>query len=352
MVLYKFSNDDLDVKFNIILNSYFKNVPKKKQKVIEYIFFKYKHYCEKEYYLYLSFLYLHVYFKIIDIDNQIITSKDRVFIDQLFLLLEFEMNWKPRQYIQTLLNMDINIFRLKIITKYIILYNCKKFWKVIPNLDMYYRSLWWIIPLLSFKEFPKIWSFLEDIYFEKIYPEEYKWAKNYYLKQSRKISVLWNFMIDIMIDISTILKDLWIYWITEVRRKSLFSYYNKILKKKWSKISDIVWLRLILTNEKSLERFRKEFEKQFVIEKIKDYIKKPKPNWYRSLHYSFVYVHSNYNIEVELQLRTTEMDNEIRNSWNICHFIYSKNTGKWAPIFTEVRQWLDYLSKQQSCWNY
>ena len=352
MILYNFKDKHLGEKFNNILNNHFKQIPKKNQKIVKYIFYKYKNYCNKEYYIYLAFLYLHIYFKAITINHDIVSVKDRNFINQLFLLLEYEMNANPRQYIATLLNIDIHIFKLKIITKYIILCNCKECDDIIPNMDLYYKSLWWIIPLLSFKEFPKIWSFFEDIYFEKIYPKEFNWTKNYYLIQSKKFSVLWNFLIDIMIDVSTILKDLSIYWITEIRRKSLFSYYNKILKKKWSKISDIVWIRLILNNEKNLMKFRKEFEKKFVIEKIKDYIKNPKPNWYRSLHYSFIYVHSNYNIEVELQLRTKEMDDEIRNTKEICHFIYSKNTSKWASLFSEVKKWLSYLNKQQSCWDY
>jgi hypothetical protein len=62
-----------------------------------------------------------------------------------------------------------------------------------------------MIPILSYKEHPKILSSFQDIYFQKVYPEDYKWVKKTYKNYIEKVDVIENFMVDIINDISNIM---------------------------------------------------------------------------------------------------------------------------------------------------
>lgn len=137
----------------------------------------------------------------------------------------------------------------------------------------------------------------------------------------------------------------WVDWTINLRKKSYFSLYSKYNRKKDKNVTDSIWVRIIFSSLKKLNMFKKQFETDYLYIKKKDYIKSPKENWYKAIHYSYINPFRNWEILVELQIKTKEMENEIVNDTNsLSHYCYTINSNKWDPLFKEVLEWYKIMS--------
>lgn len=342
---FKLKNKTYNKKALELLEKYWERMTYNQVKILKLVFMRYKNYSGDEEFLYFIIIYALLYFKLIDIESDYISTKFKERIIIIKKALEAELQNDPENFIDLLFKMDDWTFLLKIIMKSIIVYEPESFGEFIPDMEKYYKSLWRMIPILSYKEHPKILSSFQDIYFQKVYPEDYKWVKKTYKNYIEKVDVIENFMVDIINDISNIMSWIKIFGITKVRRKSYFSIYNKIKRKNWKQIYDFIGVRLILKDIKELKKFCKEFEERFIIESKKDYIKHPKPNGYQAIHYRFIYNFENISFHLEMQIKTQKMNSETHNNNGVTHFAYSLQQKKWDSLFKEVNEWVECVTK-------
>lgn len=163
---------------------------------------------------------------------------------------------------------------------------------------------------------------LEDISFAYLFPERFKWLKENikeeyeerekYLRKfiSRLKKILKKERVKVM-DIN-------------YRTKSYWSTYKKLFTHDmdFEKVHDLLALRIITTDIESCYKILGIVHKHFkpISEEIDDYIAKPKPNGYRSLHTT---VFSHENKITEIQIKTQEMHREAE--YGICaHWSYKE----------------------------
>ena len=160
-----------------------------------------------------------------------------------------------------------------------------------------------------------------------------KWSKIYLAEAEKEIEELliseWikNFKID-------------------YRVKSIYSVYKK-LKKKWlentSWLYDIFWIRIVVDNVsdcyKTLWTLHNKWKP--LPNRFKDYIALPKPNWYKALHTTIVWLlNKNQKQPAEIQIKTYEMM-EYAEIWVAAHFEYKE---KWSKIANDIN-WVKDLKE-------
>ena len=184
---------------------------------------------------------------------------------------------------------------------------------------------------------------LEDISFMYLMPEEYNKINNFLKKgqevSSKHIDTIKNYMAKIMAENN--LK-------CEVfgRYKSFYSIYQKMLSQNLAieDIYDIIAFRIILDTVPQC------YEALGVIHatlkpidiKFKDYIGRPKPNGYKSLHTTVIGPLGN---RIEIQIRTWEMD-RIAKSGIAAHWSY-KEGKKIDKSISEKFAWIQNLVDNQ-----
>ncbi len=150
----------------------------------------------------------------------------------------------------------------------------------------------------------KIKSEMEDLAFHYLNPEEYKKIENYI--QNTKKFIIENHEKIINI-IQEKLKQENINAVIKSRIKTVYSIYNKMIKRKvpLNEIMDIGAIRIIVDDVKECYLVLGILHSLWmpIQDRIKDYIAKPKPNGYQSLH---TVIYNGYPIEI--QIRTKEMD--------------------------------------------
>jgi len=127
------------------------------------------------------------------------------------------------------------------------------------------------------------------------------------------------------------------------RLKSPYRIHKKLQKyqtKDISKVMDILAFR-ILTKEvgdcyNMLGLIHKHYTPIFA--KMKDYIALPKPNWYRSLHTTILWM---YEFPVEIQVRTNEME-QVAEYGVAAHFAYAE-AGNMTVISDKQADWIHRL---------
>lgn len=144
----------------------------------------------------------------------------------------------------------------------------------------------------------------------------------------------------------------------DYRIKSIYSIYKKMHKKwldssKW--LHDIFWIRIILKDESECYRVLGLIHNKWkpLPKKFKDYIALPKPNWYKSLHTTVIWLLKDHLKQpAEIQIKTYEMK-EYSDIWVAAHFEYKE---KWSKIakdidwvkelkdLTEWLEWADFMS--------
>ena len=345
MWLFNLRGKNYEKKLNFFIDNYSDKLTEKQKNLINIRILKYKKYSEDEYYILLIFIYWLITFKIIDNNSDLLTNFDKENILKLENNYLYSINWEKEKYLDSILSMNDNLFILTTIIKYTLLdyYNYLNI--IIPNeceKKNFHKSIWYIIPYLTLKESKLLW-FFQDVYFKQIYQKKYIEVKQIYFEQISKIELPWEYLIWVIDDLSELMQKINVNWILRVRKKSYFSMFNKIERKKYKNVSDFIWVRIIFVTKRDLSVFVKKFEKNHIFINKKDYIKKPKINWYKSIHYKYLTSYMHSEILVELQIRTRKMDWKINNIKEMSHFNYTIKEKKWSNIFKEVHFWHNYM---------
>ena len=164
-----------------------------------------------------------------------------------------------------------------------------------------------------------------------------------YLEKMKKSWTTWGYIISIVNNLNEWLFEAGLSARIQMRKKSYFSIFNKIKRKLNAEFLDSIWVRMIFKDLEELQKFEEVFETKFIYSKKKDYINTPKENGYQSLHYTFMTPYANNEVFVELQLRTEQMDKNIREAKEISHYSYTIKANKWDSMFEEVQFWYNHL---------
>lgn len=348
----KIKNPQLNKQYLFLIETYYKSMPEEQINFAKMVIINFKKNSSNEELIILTLLYGLIYFSKIDIDNEHICSKNRLKILKLKELLMYEIKWQKEEFLNEIYKLDDEMLYLKMIIKYtVILYENK--WQniIVPNArNNYFKSVGHIIPYLTLKE-SKLLSFFQDTYFKKLYPQQFIKTKMIYLEKMKKSWTTWGYIISIVNNLNEWLFEAGLSARIQMRKKSYFSIFNKIKRKLNAEFLDSIWVRMIFKDLEELQKFEEVFETKFIYTKKKDYINTPKENGYQSLHYTFMTPYANNEVFVELQLRTEQMDKNIREAKEISHYSYTIKANKWDGMFEEVQFWykhlLNYIEKQK-----
>lgn len=163
---------------------------------------------------------------------------------------------------------------------------------------------------------------MEDISFSYLFPEKYNWLKeNIKEEYQEREKYIKNFIPRLK---KILKKEHLAFEEINYRAKSYWSTYRKLFRQNMdvSKVHDLVALRIIAKDipdcYKTLGIIHKYFKP--LSDEINDYIAKPKPNGYRSLHTTIL---ADENKIIEIQIRTQEMHKEAE--YGICaHWAYKE----------------------------
>ena len=135
-------------------------------------------------------------------------------------------------------------------------------------------------------------------------------------------------------------------YIIDYRIKSIFSIYKK-MKKKWLDSSkwlhDLFGIRIIVNDVSECYKILGLIHNKWkpLPKKFKDYIALPKPNWYKSLHTTIIWLLKDHLKQpAEIQIKTHEM-REYSDIWVAAHFEYKE---KWSTIAKDI-DWVKELKE-------
>lgn len=331
----KIHNKDYRKRFQKIFDKYSSQTSEENLTLIKLVILRYKKYSDNEYYVVLTLIYWLVFFNVMPSDDKLISPIDRYSLAKIRETFVFDISWDYKNFIKVMLQMNEDLFILKNVIKYTLLSDRSKYLHIIQNTENYFKSIGYLIPVLTLKE-SKLLGFFQDIYFKEVYPKQYYETKARHLEETSQLELPWEYIIWIVNDLSEVMKKSKIEWNLFIRKKSYFSLYNKYKRKEGLNVTDNIWVRIIFRNMTELSAFTKRFENDFMYKKKKDYIKEPKANGYKSIHYSFIHPFRNVEILVELQIRTIRMDHVIHELKWVSHFNYTIKKNKWDQLFTEV----------------
>lgn len=135
----------------------------------------------------------------------------------------------------------------------------------------------------------------------------------------------------------------------DFRVKSIYSIHNKLIKK-WldsaSDLYDLFWARIIVDNISDCYKVLWIIHSSWkpIPNKFKDYIALPKPNWYKSLHTTVIWLLPKQPMEI--QIKTYEMK-EYSDIWVAAHFEYKEkgsvmaNDVNWVKELKELTENLE-----------
>ena len=188
---------------------------------------------------------------------------------------------------------------------------------------------------------------LEDLSMKYLYPKEYEYISNEIKKFAPGRE---KYLKKILRVLEVELKKAEIKPVEiNYREKHLYSAWQKLERYEgdWSRISDLIALRIIVPDIKSCYGALGVVHKLWkpVPGKFKDYVALPKPNGYQSLHTS---VFTEPRVIVEFQIRTLEMHREAE-SGIAAHWAYSE-AGKPKRGFKSMGKKFNWISQLQD-WN-
>ena len=192
----------------------------------------------------------------------------------------------------------------------------------------------------------RLWLFwfknnLEEECFKILDPESYKELK----RQFREIEPQRRtFMKNVESEIDKILKWKVENYEIDYRVKSIYSIHKKLLKK-WlthmKELFDVFWVRVMVETEADCYKVLWIIHNTWtpIPRRFKDYIALPKPNWYKSLHTSIIWLFQEDTKQpTEIQIKTYEMK-EYADIWVAAHFEYKE---KWSKIAKDI-DWVKEL---------
>ena len=185
---------------------------------------------------------------------------------------------------------------------------------------------------------------LEDTSFMYIMPEEYSRIKGLVSKDKEERE---NYVETVMGMIKKEMEDAGLKCVVLGRYKHFYSIYQKMISQnlEFEDVYDIVAFRIILDTKSQcyealgiLHALWKPIDIKF-----KDYIGRPKPNMYQSLHTTVI---GPYGERVEIQIRTWEMD-RVAKSGIAAHWSY-KEGKKLDKSIGEKFAWIQNLIENQA----
>lgn len=178
------------------------------------------------------------------------------------------------------------------------------------------------VPIANRLGLSEIRRSLEDVAFSYLFPDRFKWLKE---NIKEEYEVREKYLRKFIPNLEKIFKKERVKIIDiNYRAKSYWSTYQKLMKHEmnFDKIHDLLALRIITTDIESCYRILGIIHKHFkpISEEIDDYIAKPKPNGYRSLHTT---IFPQEGKITEVQIRTEEMQKEAE--YGVCaHWSYKE----------------------------
>lgn len=128
------------------------------------------------------------------------------------------------------------------------------------------------------------------------------------------------------------------------RSKHIYSIYNKMHKqqKKFEEIYDLLALRILCQTEEECYAILGEVHQKYppIMDRFKDYIARPKPNLYQSLHTAVL---GEKGKIFEIQIRTHKMD-EIAELGVAAHFQYKEGKKKQKAVADQLMWFRDFIS--------
>ncbi len=186
-----------------------------------------------------------------------------------------------------------------------------------------FETLQIFVPIANRLGLSEIRRNLEDAAFSRMLPNRFKWLKENIKEQYEERE---KYLKKFIPRLKKILKKERVGFLDiNYRAKSYWSTYRKLLthNMNFDKIHDLLALRIIVPDIQSCYRILGIIHKhcQPISEEINDYIAKPKPNGYRSLHTT---VFCQGGEITEIQIRTEQMQKEAE--YGICaHWSYKEN---------------------------
>lgn len=182
---------------------------------------------------------------------------------------------------------------------------------------------------------------LEEECFKILEPDAYKELK----RQLKEIEPQRRaFMKNVESEISDILKWKVEKYEIDYRVKSNYSIHKKMLRKGLSHVKelfDVFGARVMVENDADCYKVLWIIHNTWtpIPRRFKDYIALPKPNWYKSLHTSIIWLfRDDIKQATEIQIKTFEMK-EYADIWVAAHFEYKE---KWSKIAKDV-DWVKEL---------
>lgn len=191
---------------------------------------------------------------------------------------------------------------------------------------------------------------LDEEYLRIMKPDDYNKIKKE-LKELEKSSI--EFANSVKNEIIQVLDWKILNYEIDYRVKSIFSIYRK-LQKKWlnyvNELYDLYWIRIMVENEWDCYRTLWLIHNKWtpLPKRFKDYIALPKPNWYRSLHTTVMWLLKQSRKQpTEIQIKTYEMK-EFSDLWVAAHFEYKE---KWSIVSKDI-DWVKELKDiTQNIWD-
>lgn len=182
---------------------------------------------------------------------------------------------------------------------------------------------------------------LDEECFKILYPSDYKQIKKE-LQDAR--DTMDSFQKNAKIEIDKLLKKENINYEIGFRVKSIYSIYKKLKRKSLTSVNDLYdlyWVKILVNDISDCYRVLGIIHSYFtpLPKRFKDYIALPKPNWYKSLHTTVIWVLKDYRTQpTEIQIKTFDM--ELKSSiWIARHFEYKE---KWSQIAQDI-DWVKQL---------
>ena len=193
---------------------------------------------------------------------------------------------------------------------------------------------------------------LEDASFSYLFPKRYKWLKDnikeQYEEREKYLKKFIPYLKKIFKKERVNILDI------NYRAKSYWSTYQKLARRDmdFSKVHDLLALRIIAKDTESCYKILGIMHKHFkpISEEINDYIAKPKPNGYRSLHTTILpekrLPAGGQGRITEVQIRTSQMHKEAE--FGVCaHWAYKEKIDlkKYGKDFEWVKN-IDFFTNQ------
>ncbi len=312
---------------------------------LELLSWKVSKYCRGGRFRFLAAAWALVFLGKIPGDSPLFTRQEASDLAALRRMFDMENSGDWRGFLAELFATEYGLFRFQTVFKYVMVSQEGRYGRLVPDWKNYKRVIGHAyLVVLNAMGLSKIEGIFQDVYFREFHPKEYaEMVRRTRLFASGMSSHF--FTVNVVNEMSDMMREARAWGAVNVRFKSYFSIYNKIIRKGLEHVMDVIGLRIVFPDIRSLRRFSRLFEGRIFVSQKKDYVAQPKPNGYRSVHYKFFYNHLQVASYVELQVRTRAMDEAISKQDVLSGLSYAIREKKYHPKFKEIHQGLAEMAR-------